>query len=748
MSRSSSLFSRLTTVLLVSLLMVPVAAVSYTNNAAAATCPKYEFIGARGSGQSPRDASADYSKDSNLGMGTEIHTLFSALDKALPGQLSPYGAHYEATSIWPGGFKDLGSLVNGAGALLHIGLLGDYQASVTGGIADVKHEVDTTFGACKGSTKFILAGYSQGAQAVGDAIQKKLSADELAQVAAVALFGDPEFNADSASAQADFDPNRYGILNVRDEWPASLAGKILSYCHPHDPICGMSRRIRVAGEDIYYRDPFGIDKNQHENYPAKSIPDAASKVAASLGVVTTPPTNTAPLDLVFAIDSTGSMGSTIASVENNVSTLAQTIASTSSNYRFALVDYKDDPANDSSYQSRVDIGFTQDVTAFSSAVSSITAQGGGDTPESVYSGVMTALGLPWRNGVRKAVIAIGDAPGKDPEPVTGNTIETVRTKALAVDPAQVYAVEVGTAADAQSFFSTLADKTGGKFLQAPDTDTFVSTLKSAIVAVGAAPQADLGGPYSGFAGTPLNLSAAATIDPAEPVVGYDWDFNGDGVYDRTTTTPVVSYTYPTAGTYTAVVRARSQSGLSATATAQVSISTAATSVPGTPAKLTASAGDQQVTLNWDAPSAGPVRFYTIRDDKGTVIDRLGVNSGGTPTEWVDGGLTNGTTYSYTVSAGNEQGEGKAAGPASATPQAPATSTTPTPTTGTTATSASPTSSSAATPASTTGTSQAPTPQGLSFTGVNIVPLLIGGLTVLLVGAAIVFFTRRRRRTSR
>lgn len=64
---------------------------------------------------------------------------------------------------------------------------------------------------------------------------------------------------------------------------------------------------------------------------------------------------------------------------------------------------------------------------------------GGDTPESMYSGAMTALNLPWRPGVRKVII-IGDAPGKDPEPVTGFTLAAVQAKALAVDPAQIYAV--------------------------------------------------------------------------------------------------------------------------------------------------------------------------------------------------------------------------------------------------------------------------------------------------------------------
>ncbi len=58
-----------------------------------------------------------------------------------------------------------------------------------------------------------------------------------------------------------------------------------------------------------------------------------------------------------------------------------------------------------------------------SAILALKASGGGDTPETVYSGVINALqgngiGL-WRERAYKVIFLMGDAPPLDPEPFTG-----------------------------------------------------------------------------------------------------------------------------------------------------------------------------------------------------------------------------------------------------------------------------------------------------------------------------------------
>ena len=89
-------------------------------------------------------------------------------------------------------------------------------------------------------------------------------------------------------------------------------------------------------------------------------------------------------------------------------------------------------------------------------------------------------------------------------------------------------------------------------------------------------------------------------------------------------------------------------------------------VPAAPTGLTATAGDGQVTLAWNA-SAGATS-YTVK---------RATTSGGpytnvatvTTTSFTDTGLTNGTTYYYVVSASNSAGESPNSAPVSATPTA-------------------------------------------------------------------------------
>jgi hypothetical protein len=88
--------------------------------------------------------------------------------------------------------------------------------------------------------------------------------------------------------------------------------------------------------------------------------------------------------------------------------------------------------------------------------------------------------------------------------------------------------------------------------------------------------------------------------------------------------------------------------------------------PGAPTNLQATAGDASVHLSWAAPQTGdPATGYKVYRDGGTTP----VATLGSVLAWDDAGLTNGRTYSYEVTATNAAGDGPAAGPVWATPQA-------------------------------------------------------------------------------
>ena len=89
-------------------------------------------------------------------------------------------------------------------------------------------------------------------------------------------------------------------------------------------------------------------------------------------------------------------------------------------------------------------------------------------------------------------------------------------------------------------------------------------------------------------------------------------------------------------------------------------------VPGAPTGLTATPGNAQVTLAWTAPASNggsAITGYTVTGSPGRDVLLVEPRLHGH-------GLTNGTLYSFTVTATNAVGTGLASGAASATPTAP------------------------------------------------------------------------------
>lgn len=615
------------------------------------SCPAYEFIGARGSGEAA---------DQFNGMGDLLEGVYEKVAAALAaGQVVPYGVDYPAVGLT----DSVAQWANAAGAVTHISVLGAYHDSVVAGTANIQAEIERIrASACFGTTFVILAGYSQGAQAAADALQN-MPAKDLALVSAASFFGDPYFNPHSWAARGDFDPGHYGALGVRDEYLDYFKGKVFSYCHNNDPICNLSVKEHVLGTpiDVYVRDiPRLVEHGfaEHNDYADRGDDGrAAQNILDALGISepVQPSTNT-PIDLVAVIDTTGSMGDVIDAVKQNVDDMVATIASTTSDYRFALVDYKDWGQGDP-YQSRLDVPFTTDTAALQAGVNALSASGGGDWEESVYSGVMTALSQPWRAGVKKVVVVIGDAPPKDPEPNTGYTGAYVVGAALAIDPGVIDTLSYGNDSTTDAMFKAMSDGTAGIAATPSNTAALVASLQQTLQDAGRAPTADAGGPYTATAGIPVSLSAANTRDPFGHITKYEWDLDGDGNFETVTDAPVLTTTFASTGSHVLTLRATSSTGLTALAQASVEVSSPPASAPASPVNLTAAAGDGQIKLTWNAGSGPAPDFYVIRDGSGSVIDTVMASAAGEPIgPWIDLEVTNGVASSYAVTAANAAGE--------------------------------------------------------------------------------------------
>ncbi len=226
-----------------------------------------------------------------------------------------------------------------------------------------------------------------------------------------------------------------------------------------------------------------------------------------------PGTTGRALDLVFAIDTTGSMSPYISSVVKAESAL-------------------------SNLESKI--------------------YGGCDIPEDVYSGISRALGFPWRSGVTKAVIFMGDAPGHDPEPHSGLTLSSIKAQAAAVDPAQAYAILVGSDPDAHQFDQAIADATGGQTFDATSDPSmagtaFVNAIQTILSSLQPSTTTLTASTNTLAAGAPVQFRA--TVSPGSDSGSVTFLANGEplltcqGEPVDTTGTATCNTTFATGGTY-------------------------------------------------------------------------------------------------------------------------------------------------------------------------------------------------------
>lgn len=250
----------------------------------------------------------------------------------------------------------------------------------------------------------------------------------------------------------------------------------------------------------------------------------------------------AALDLVFVIDTTGSMFDDIDAVKAAASEIINEISHEKPCTRIGLVLYKD--AGDV-YVTRTGLPFTMvgeedgDTAPVVSAIQSISVGGGGDLPEAVYAGLVHAIenqqGLgSWRGGTtRKAIILMGDAPPHDPDRATGDTLATVTQKALDADPVDIDTVVVGNSGfidpAARSTFQAIADANRGTAFNALSAGGIVDTLVEAIgdviepPASNHAPELASIGNRSVDEGSTLSFTASATDADAGQHLSFSLD---------------------------------------------------------------------------------------------------------------------------------------------------------------------------------------------------------------------------------
>lgn len=408
-----------------------------SGQASATSCNDLEVIFARGSG-APLNTSADYLDfksrlESKLKL-TNLKYNFTDLDypaAAVPGDLG----------------KLLGIYVNGGDAY-------EFGDSVREGEEKIKNLVNDTN--CP-NTKFVLAGYSQGAMT----ITKVLSELNSDQIIYVATFGDPKL----------YLPEGIGIM------PPACQGKNLSSyrvyvpdCHTHDGLLGGINPYQPASFDgklgtwcdkfdIFCSSYFSV--NSHVSYVKDNLYEDASKLIFNKITEAFEIKNNyiSAHDTAILIDSTGSMSRLSSQYKNEV--LKLTKETLENNGRVALYDYRD---ISDKYAPRQHCVFeTCTLEIVQKELDEMEFDDGGDVNESLLSASFNVMKeLNWRLGATKSLVVLTDACYHEPD-LDGVTMADVVQMSKTIDPVNFYII-VDDAKYLIDFYTPLAEATDGRVI--------------------------------------------------------------------------------------------------------------------------------------------------------------------------------------------------------------------------------------------------------------------------------------------
>ncbi len=169
------------------------------------------------------------------------------------------------------------------------------------------------------------------------------------------------------------------------------------------------------------------------------------------------------VDLVLAVDTTGSMGSQIAAVKRNVSNLISKLREDGISLYVSVVDYRDitcDGINSTKVNNNSGVDFYNATGDISLAVNSLRANGGGDGPETALDALGAAYNLDYRDTASKFVFLITDANYKN-----NNNYGIDNMAQIASELAEKGIVtSVVTYTSYNSYYSGLTERTGGELI--------------------------------------------------------------------------------------------------------------------------------------------------------------------------------------------------------------------------------------------------------------------------------------------
>lgn len=214
------------------------------------------------------------------------------------------------------------------------------------------------------------------------------------------------------------------------------------------------------------------------------------------------------LEMVFALDTTGSMGGLIEGAKQRIWGIVNEVMQSESrpNVRIGLVAYRD---RGDRYVTEV-FPMTDNLDAVYTTLMDYRAEGGGDMPENVRRALADAVHKAgWSqqsNRIAQAVFLVGDAPPHtdyQDEPDTKSTAVEAKRKGMIVN-----AIQCGNISGTKEVWQDIAQYGGGRYFAIPQDSGVVAVVTPYDEKLGALSN-QLGGTYIAFGRLEAQAAAKA-----------------------------------------------------------------------------------------------------------------------------------------------------------------------------------------------------------------------------------------------
>ncbi len=539
------------------------------------SCKNIEIISARGSGRKLGEREMPrFVEQLKLRIGS---SAFTVNDYEL-GTEKQGSYQYPAKAIVgsPEAFS------RGLGAQLSDGMGNEYGASVKQGVDELEIYLLKRINKCP-TTKFVLGGYSQGAQVMGQALPG-LSQKVLDKIVYVALFGDPKLylpegegiNPPACRQQNLSDWRRIvpncntddGTLGARKPYiSASMYGRVGLWCNDNDWICGSSKSaLNSSGHEKYADNGGAIDDAarliaskilKHEYLESHDVIElsATSHGVSLLSQLDRPSQGQ---DMIVLLDRNDENELKFTLRMQAVMKLADTYWDTGgrfgivsmchkfsveagryvTEYKFTNLLVRGQNVNYADRTGSESLSYFKQYNGYC----------GSNYASNMDYGIAMIPVLnnsSWRSGAEKAtLISSNHTPGDIPDPALKAYI---KKRAIEIDPVNVYTVS--PSGSSASSFEDLSNATGGRSLFYDEAQT---TAEQAITQASdmindrpiVRPSLSL---FSAKVGKPIILSVWSSLDEIDDYITYRWDYDADGVWDDTTTKPFGVTTFSSLG---------------------------------------------------------------------------------------------------------------------------------------------------------------------------------------------------------